>query len=259
MSQDDRTNAGDAKLERAKDRALGTHDSNPSAGDLAGEAIGGTSGVLAGAAIGSVGGPIGTIIGGLAGALGGWWSGRAISEAASAMTEDDEAHYRTHWESSTHRQADRAWDDVRPAYHLGHLAARNPDYRGRQFNEVESDLQRGWSLEQRNRHGDWAVVRPYVSEGYSRSSRTLDRVTTVGASSTDRTTDSARDAAHASGNAMERGWEKAKEGARHLADKADDLKDRVDGDPSTRPGPDLRDRNPSQGFDVPRGTDEHNR
>ena len=71
--RDDRTHdVNDGKIERAKDAALGKHDSNPDAGDLVGEAAGGVSGVLAGAAIGSVGGPVGTIIGGIAGAVGGF-------------------------------------------------------------------------------------------------------------------------------------------------------------------------------------------
>lgn len=226
MSQNDpydRTDAGDSKAERAKERALGKHDSNPSAGDLVGEAAGGISGVVAGAAIGSAGGPIGTIIGGIAGALGGWWSGRAISEAAGTMTEDDERYYRTHWEGSAHRTADRRWEDVRPHYALGHIAARNPEYRGRHFGEVEPELQRGWNDDFRSRYGEWASVRPYVSEGYSRSSSTLDRVTTTGSQTGDR----AADAAHASGNAMERAMERTRETGRHVADRADDLPDRI--------------------------------
>ena len=72
-------------------------DDNPA--DEIGEAVGGISGVLTGAALGSLGGPIGTIIGGIAGAVTGWWAGKAISEAASHVTDDDEAFYRTHYEA----------------------------------------------------------------------------------------------------------------------------------------------------------------
>src|SRR5512132_519621 len=118
------------------------HDDNPSVGDEIGEAAGGISGVLAGAAIGSVGGPVGTIIGGIAGAVSGWWAGRAISEAASHVTHDDEDYFRRHYERSPSRLADRSYEDVRPAYQIGHLAARNPDYAERKFEDVETDLQR---------------------------------------------------------------------------------------------------------------------
>src|SRR5581483_11919183 len=84
----------DGRLERAKDAALGPHDGEPSLADELGEATGGISGVLVGAGIGSAAGPIGALIGGIAGAIGGWWAGRAVAEAASTLTHEDEDYYR---------------------------------------------------------------------------------------------------------------------------------------------------------------------
>jgi hypothetical protein len=158
----------DGKIERAKEAALGPHDGQPTVADLVGEAAGGISGVLAGAAIGSVAGPIGTIIGGIAGAVGGWWAGRAVSEAVERLTEDDETYYRRHYESSPARPATRTYDDVRPAYHLGHIAGMNPDYQGRQFEEIEGELQRGWTDDARGRYGEWDAVRGFVEAGFNR-------------------------------------------------------------------------------------------
>lgn len=158
----------DGKLERAKDAALGPHDGDPTVADLVGEAAGGITGVLAGAAVGSMVGPIGTVIGGIAGAIGGWWSGRAISEAVEKLTEDDETYYRQHHQGSTDRRAGRAYDDARPAYQLGHIAGMNPDYKGRRFEEIEADLQRGWNDDVRGRYGEWDAVRGYVEEGFNR-------------------------------------------------------------------------------------------
>src|SRR5256885_3391976 len=141
---DERINdSTDGRIESAKDSALGKHDSNPSHVDEAAEAAGGIGGVLAGAAIGSVAGPVGTLIGGIAGAMGGWWTGRAVTEAASKLTHEDDEYYRASYESSSDRLADRSYDDVRPAYHLGHVAAYNPDYQNRNWSDVEQDLQRG--------------------------------------------------------------------------------------------------------------------
>ena len=73
------------------------HDSHPSLGDELGEATGGISGVLVGAGIGSAAGPIGTLIGGIAGALGGWWAGRAVAEAATSLTHEDDEYFRAHY------------------------------------------------------------------------------------------------------------------------------------------------------------------
>jgi hypothetical protein len=191
----------DGRLEQAKDKALGKHDDHPGVADHIGEAAGGISGVTAGAAIGSAAGPIGTVIGGIVGAMGGWWTGRAVTEAATTIAGVDDDHYRRHYETSP--IADRRYDDVRPAYHLGHVASRNPDYRGRAFDDIESDLRTGWTSDAR--YGSWDAVRGYAREGYTRGTSTLRNA----------------------GN--------------RVADAADDLKDRVDANPASRPGPDATD------------------
>ncbi|HMI54815.1 MAG TPA: hypothetical protein VK494_01370 [Gemmatimonadaceae bacterium] len=185
------------------------HDDNPSVGDEVGEAVGGVSGTVAGAAIGSAAGPIGTIIGGIAGAVGGWWAGRTATEAISRFTTADDSYYRSAFQSRADRPADRTYEDFRPAYQLGHLAAENPDYRGRTFDAIESDLQRGWSSDFSTKYGDWTTVRPYAQQAYTRRS-------SVG------------------------------EATRNVANKAvdvvDNVKDRIDNNPASKPGPDPTDR-----------------
>ena len=133
------------------------------AGNLVGEGVGGASGIYAGAALGSLGGPVGTVIGALAGAVGGWWAGRAVSEGIANYSDADDAHYRTHHTSAVPADAvARSYEDARPAYQLGHVAGSNPDYAGRSFEQVESDLQRGWTSDVAAKHGDWSTVRPYA-------------------------------------------------------------------------------------------------
>ena len=185
---------------------------------------------------------MGTIIGGIAGAVGGWWAGRAIADAAHHYTDADDTFYRTRFESSRSGLADRRYDDVRPAYQLGHLAGRNPDYAGRSFDEVEGDLRRGWTDDVRARHGDWDAVRPYARDAYDRGRSGLG---SAGAAASTVTGAAAYGAGRAVGGAAElgrdavRGTERA---ADKVADAADDLKDRVDGDPASRPGRDATDR-----------------
>lgn len=196
--------AADSRVERVKDKALGKHDDRPGVADHVGEAAGGVSGVVAGAAIGSAIGPIGTVLGGILGAMGGWWSGRAIAEAATGITPGDDTFYRGHYESSPSRFGGRTYDEVKPAYYLGQLASRNPDYRNRSFDDIESDLHRGWTTD--SKFGAWDDVRGYASEGFSRGRAAVGNV------------------------------------AGATADRVDDLKDRVDGNPASRPGPDSTDR-----------------
>jgi hypothetical protein len=157
-----------------------------------------------------------------------------VSEAAGALTNEDDSYYRSHYESSPNRLADRSYEHARPAYQLGQIASQNPDYANRSWNEVESDLQRGWNADASKQYGDWSTVRPYASEGFNRGRSTLG----TAAARTD-------NAMHRAGNAMGNAAERTKEGAEHLGHKvanaADDMKDRVDGNPASRPGPDSTD------------------
>jgi hypothetical protein len=164
----------DGKLERAKDVSLGSHHRNPTMADQIGEAAGGLSGVLLGAGIGSAAGPVGTVIGGIAGAIGGWWAGRAVVEAASSLSHEDEAYFREHYDNVPNRAADRAYDDVRPAYYLGQIASHNPNFIEREFAEVEPELERGWAEYADKNGGAWISVREYAAEGFRRGRSKLD-------------------------------------------------------------------------------------
>lgn len=130
--------------------------------------LGAVGGAAAGATAGTITlGPIGTVIGAIAGALGGGWA----ALAAAAPTHYDDSHdreYRARYETGPERLADRSYDSVRPAYQLGHLAARNPDYARRDFDSIEADLQRGWGENIRAKHGDWSVARRYAREAFDR-------------------------------------------------------------------------------------------
>lgn len=157
----------DSSREHAHPGGVLRHDHDPTTGDRVGQTVGGVSGALTGAAVGSPAGPIGTIIGGIAGAVGGWWAGRTVAEAAAKFNEHDDNNYRQAYEARSDRLADRSYDDVRPAYQLGHLASENPDYNGKSFEAIELELQRGWTNDLRARHGDWAAVRPFAEEAYT--------------------------------------------------------------------------------------------
>jgi hypothetical protein len=168
LQMDDSTNLGsiDGRIEQAKDAALGSHHGPPSTADEIGEAAGGISGTMLGAGVGAAAGPIGALLGGIAGALGGWWAGRAVSEAAEKLTEDDDSYFQHHYESLNDRPADRSYEDVRGAYYLGEIASHNPNFIARGFDEVEPELEKGWAAAQA--YGSWTAARPYAREAYAR-------------------------------------------------------------------------------------------
>ena len=145
-----------------------SRDKHPGMGEQAGEGVGGIGGTLAGAAIGSAAGPIGTIIGGIAGAAGGWWAGEKAGRALEDMG-DHEPEYRKHFDTTPRTGTSNVtYDDARLGYSLGHVAGRNPDYKGRSFDEVETDLRRGWRDDGKNQYD---TLRPYVRHGFERTSR----------------------------------------------------------------------------------------
>lgn len=163
---DNYDNTANSTTGRAINRAVGPHDDPSTTGDVVGETTGGLAGAATGAALGSLGGPIGTIIGGIAGLAGGWWTGRAVSEAASTFDNDD-TYYRDQYNTRGSRSASTNYDTARPAYQLGHVAGQNPDYSNRKFDDVETDLRRGWES-QGNTSGKWDDVRDYARDAYDR-------------------------------------------------------------------------------------------
>ena len=225
-----------------------TNDVGPDRDTVAG-ATGGTGGAVAGAALGSLVGPIGTIIGGLAGAVGGWWAGKALADSP-AFTTDDDSYYQTHHQtnyastSGASTGSRPSYNDVRPAYQLGHLAALNPDYQARTFDDVEPHLSSAYSTAGQN---DWSNVRQYAQDAWSRgrqvggermggsaASMGTDRTSFDGSSVDNRSTplgDYGRNLRDGTANVGDR-----------VADALDDFKDRIDGNPASRPGRDETDR-----------------
>lgn len=146
---------------------------NGGAGLAVGEGVGGVGGLAAGAVIGSFAGPVGTVIGAIAGAVGGWWAGREVAETVEGYPTGADSHYRNHYESdsATNRGRFSSYDEARPLYQLGHIAAQNPGYAGRSFAEVEPDLQRGWNSNVEQQYGSWNEVRGPVEIAYNTSTR----------------------------------------------------------------------------------------
>ena len=151
------TDRPDAKIPETPDKNAAEKAAAP-VGSAGGALAGGTAGTL-------VLGPVGGAIGAIAGAVGGWWAGAGVERDAE-LTPEDEQYYRTHYEAGAPAGAD--WQRARPAYQLGHVAARNPSYKSRSFADIEPDLRQGWTGETAERHGAWESVRDLARAAYER-------------------------------------------------------------------------------------------
>lgn len=108
-----------------------------------------------------------TILGSLALAAGGWWAGKKVYEAISEMKEEDEQDSRTYYEAHPARSSGLTYERARTGYALGYAASRNPDYKGRSFDDVEPHLRTGFQGPAAA-HGD--ALRDFARRGYERGS-----------------------------------------------------------------------------------------
>jgi hypothetical protein len=131
-----------------------------------GESVGSVTGKAADTAVDIMSSMVRTA----ASTIGGWWSSSTPDDMTRSFGPVQENTCRQHFEQKRREGRARAeYDSVRPLYQFGHLAGSNPDYQGRSFEEVETDLQRTWTPENTTAFGDWTDVRDYINTGYSTS------------------------------------------------------------------------------------------
>lgn len=135
-------------------------------------AAGGSAGALAGAGIGAAaGGPVGAAIGAGVGAV----VGSAAGGAAGYAAHEDE--FRTDFEGSEHAKS-HTWESASPAYRYGFESYGRSEYQGKSYDQVHSDLRKGWTGS-----GKYESFEPYVQRGYERGAQLHAGSAVSGASS----------------------------------------------------------------------------
>jgi hypothetical protein len=139
-----------------------------STGGLGGS-TGGTGGL--GGSTGSVGGNTGSTAGstgsaastgGSASGTGSVGSGFGSHQGAAGGADDFGTHetvYRGDFEARTDRPETHTYEQARTGYQLGHTAAAQPANQGREFQEVEVELEK-------THEGKFAEVREYARQGF---------------------------------------------------------------------------------------------
>jgi hypothetical protein len=112
-----------------------------------------------GAAVSALSSVLGRIVGKIAGRVGGWWNSAA--EAIAELPEEEQQACRVHFEAYTPRPAGLTFERALPGYALGYVAARNPNYRSRRFEEIEPDLRHGLG-------DDYGNLREFSRYGFER-------------------------------------------------------------------------------------------
>lgn len=107
------------------------------------------------------------LVGAMRESAGGWWRQRSVADVLALFTTLDDTYYQAHFEHACAGVNDVVYDDVRPAYVLGHLAGIDPDYLGHSWDEVAADLEHSWKL---GAGTDWPVVSGFARAAFRRAS-----------------------------------------------------------------------------------------
>jgi stress response protein YsnF len=85
------------------------------------------------------------------------------SSTRTTSWEQAMPQYRTRWQQRSGTTGGR-WEDVEPGYRYGWELRNRPEYRGRAWSEVESQVQRDWAT--RNPNTPWERARDSVREAW---------------------------------------------------------------------------------------------
>jgi hypothetical protein len=141
----------------------------PGGFETVGETLGGLAGKMAGRATDLAMNVANTMLTSVFQAMGEWWTSPAAQQATASFSEGEESACREDFETRSGRggTAARDYESVRPLYQFGFVARQNPAYQGKQFDEIEEELQRGWESAARHGFKDWSEAREYVNYGYT--------------------------------------------------------------------------------------------
>lgn len=149
----------EARHDANRDPITGEEGSHP-----VGTGVGAASGAIGGAAIGgAVGGPVGAMIGAAVGGLTGGLAGKGVAEAVNPTEED--AYWKTNYATRPYA-GDRSYDDLRPAYQYGWESRAR--HQGRNWSDVEGDLERDWNTSRGNSNLGWNEARHASRDAWDR-------------------------------------------------------------------------------------------
>lgn len=121
-------------------------------------------GMAAGAAAGTVAGPVGTVIGAAVGAIAGGLVGKGIAEKIDPTVE--EAYWRENYQAQPYYEKGYTFDDYHPAYRTGWEGRSR--YMGKEFEDVESDLEFDYEKNRGTSKLDWDKNRPAARAAWDR-------------------------------------------------------------------------------------------
>lgn len=153
------------KTDANRDPITGVPGAHP-VGVGVGAAGAGVAGAVAGA---MVGGPIGAVVGAAVGSIAGGYAGKGVAEMIDPTVE--ELYWRENYATRPYAVEGTPYEHYAPAYRYG-WEARN-QYPGKRYEEVESDLERGWDTAKANSSLAWDRAKYATKDAWHRVERAL--------------------------------------------------------------------------------------
>ena len=89
-----------------------------------------------------------------------------INWGTEGWSDADREHWRRSFSGRPYVQADRGFEHYEPAYRYGTAAAQH--HAGREWNDVEGDLERGWDTARGTSKSTWADMKDAVRDAWDR-------------------------------------------------------------------------------------------
>ena len=125
---------------------------------------------VAGAAVGAMAGPVGTVTGAAVGGVAGGYAGKGIAESIDPTVED--AYWRESYANRSYfDQSHNYDDDYAPAYRHGWESRGR--YHDRDWNQAESDIQKGWESAKANSRLTWEKAKQATRDAWDRVSHSM--------------------------------------------------------------------------------------
>ena len=159
-------NGNDRRKDENRDPISGAPGAHP-VGTAIGAAAGG---MAAGAAVGTVAGPVGTAVGAAVGAVVGGLAGKGVAEMIDPTAE--EAYWAQNYESEPYYERGYTYADYHPGYRTGWEGRAR--YDGREFDEVETELQREYARNRGQSRLEWDKNRHAARAAWRRFDRDSD-------------------------------------------------------------------------------------
>jgi len=137
-----------------------------------GAGLGAAAGVIAaGAAAGAVAGPVGALAGAVVGAVVGEYAGAGVAEMIDPTEED--SYWRDNYATRSYVAPGATYDEYGPAYRYGVYTF--PEYKGRRFDDVESELRDNWQSARGTSTLTWDRARNATRDSWDRLSDSVER------------------------------------------------------------------------------------